>query len=63
MLAPFEESCGESMAEAMEGEALIFEPGVLEERLELPVVEVVVVCRSANPVGEHEIVIVSLGGE
>jgi hypothetical protein len=30
MLAPFEESCGERVAQAVEGEALIPEPGFLE---------------------------------
>ncbi len=42
MLAPFEESCGERVAQAVKSEALIGEPGSLEQRLELSVVDVVV---------------------
>jgi len=45
----------------MEGETLAREPGTFEERLVLPVVEVVVVSGTANPVGEHKVVIVPPG--
>ncbi len=61
VLAVFEEGCGERVAQAVEGEALIPEPGVFEQRLELSVVDVVVVRGPANPVGEHEVVVVPLG--
>jgi hypothetical protein len=43
------------VAQGVEGEA--GEPRLLQERLELPVVEVVGVHRLADPVGEHEAVI------
>jgi hypothetical protein len=45
----------------VEGEALIPVLGFLEEWLELPIIEVVVVRRPANPVGEHDVVIAPLG--
>jgi hypothetical protein len=39
------------------------EPRLVQERLELPMVEVVRVHRLANPVGEHEIVIFPKGAQ
>ena len=62
MLTPLEESRGERLAQAVEGEPLMSELGVLKQGLELPGVEVVVIRRTANPVGEHEIIVVPFGG-
>src|SRR5215210_7632549 len=45
---------GERVTQAVKGEALAFEPGFLQERLVLAVVEVAWVYRPAHLVGEHE---------
>jgi hypothetical protein len=57
VLAPHEQGRCEGVPQRVEGEALAREPGTFEERLVLPVVEVVVVARPANAVGEDEVVI------
>ena len=49
------------MAQGVEGEA--GEPRLLQERIELPMVEVVGVHRLADPVGEHEVVIFPKGAQ
>ncbi len=62
MLPPHEQGSCEGVSQRVEGEALIREPGSFEERLVLPVVEVVVVCRPADTIWEDETGILPRGG-
>lgn len=55
MLAPLEERRTEGVTQAVECEPLLQESGLLQERPVLPVVEVVVIHRRADAVGEDEI--------
>ena len=55
MLASHQQGRREGVPQRVEGKALVRKPGAFEERLVLPVVEVVVVGRPADMVGEDEI--------
>lgn len=55
VLASHEQDCCEGVPQRVEGEAPAREPSAFEERLVLPIVEVVVVGRLANAVGEDEV--------
>ena len=61
VLAPLEERGGEGVAQGMEREALIFESGPLEERLVVAVIEVIVVHRAADTVGEDDTLVPPIG--
>lgn len=53
---PIAQRRGERVAQAMEGKALIVQPGPSQQRFILAIVEVIVVRWLTEPVGEHEIV-------
>jgi hypothetical protein len=59
---PLEQGCDEGVAEAVESEPLVGEPGPCQQRLVPPLVEVVVVCLVADAVREDEVVVASPGG-
>jgi hypothetical protein len=59
---PLEQGCDEGVAEAVEGEPLVGESGLCQQRLVPPLVEVVVVCRVADAVREDEAVVAPPGG-
>jgi hypothetical protein len=59
---PLEQGCDEGVAEVMEGESLVGEPGLCQQRLVPPLVEVVTVCRVADAVREDEVVVAPPGG-
>jgi hypothetical protein len=59
---PLEQGCDEGVAEAVEGKPLVGEPGLCQQRLVPPLVEVVTVCRVAGAVREDEVVVAPPGG-
>jgi hypothetical protein len=62
MLAPLEVRRREGVAQGVEREVLVVETGPLEERLVVAVVEVVVVRRATDAVGEDDVMVALLGG-
>jgi hypothetical protein len=62
MLAPLEVCRPEGVAQGVEREVLVVETGPLEERIVVAVVEVVVVRRVTDAVGEDEVMVALLGG-